>query len=119
MGKKGGRRMMRPGGFGGGGASAMLQQMQALQKKVLETQEALGNASVTATVGGGAVTVVMTGHQKVTSVTISPEALSAGDVEMLQDLIVAAVNEAVDKSRALAEERLGPFTAGLKIPGLM
>lgn len=93
--------------------------LQALQQKMLETQEALANETVQVSAGGGVVSVVMTGQQKVQSITISPEVMSAGDVEMLQDLIVAAVNEALEKSQALASQKMSAITGGLGLPGLM
>jgi DNA-binding YbaB/EbfC family protein len=100
----------------GGGT---LKQIQELQAKMLETQQALGEQTVTASVGGGAVTVVMTGHHKLQSVSISPEVIGAEDAEMLQDLIVAAVNEASEKASELATESLASLTGGLGIPGLL
>lgn len=102
-----------------GSGTGMLRQIQELQARIQEAQEALGRETVTATVGGGAVTVVMTGHHKVVSVRIDPDVVNSGDVEILQDLIVAGINEALEKSQALAEERLGPLTAGLGILGVM
>lgn len=93
--------------------------MKQMQQKLAKIQEDLGNETVEATVGGGAVTVVMTGHQKVKSVKIQPEVVDPNDVEMLEDLVVAAVNEAVDKSHELATKRMGVLTGGLNIPGLM
>lgn len=113
MGSKGKSRYQVSSGVG------ILRQIQELQARIQETQEALGRETVTATVGGGAVTVVMTGHHKVISVHIDPDVVNSGDVEMLQDLIVAGINEALEKSQALAEERLSPLTAGLGIPGVM
>lgn len=92
--------------------------LQALQQKMLETQESLANETVEASAGGGAVTVVMTGQQKVQSVKISPDVFSGGDVEMLQDLIVAAINEATDKSQQLAASKMSAITGGLNLPGL-
>ncbi|NIO71772.1 MAG: YbaB/EbfC family nucleoid-associated protein, partial [Anaerolineae bacterium] len=71
------------------------------------------------TAGGGAITVVISGHQKIQSITIEPEVVDPDDVEMLQDLVTAAVNEAIDKSQQLAADRLGALTGGLSIPGLM
>lgn len=97
----------------------VLRQAQELQKKLAQAQEELGKATVEASAGGGAVTVVMTGQQKVQAVKIAPEAVNLQDVEMLQDLVMAAVNEALEKSRALAAERLGSLTGGFRIPGLM
>ncbi len=93
--------------------------LQALQQKMLETQQELANETVEVTAGGGAVTIVITGQQKLQSVKISPEVMSAGDVEMLQDMIVAAVNEAIDKSQELAANRMSALTGGLGLPGLM
>ncbi|HID63577.1 MAG TPA: YbaB/EbfC family nucleoid-associated protein [Anaerolineae bacterium] len=103
----------------GGGGGAMLQQLQKLQEEMVKTQEALGDETVTVTAGGGAITVVISGHQKIQSITIEPEVVDPDDVEMLQDLVMAAVNEAIDKSQQLAADRLGALTGGLSIPGLM
>jgi DNA-binding YbaB/EbfC family protein len=99
----------------------MMQQLQKLQEEMLQTQEALGEETVEVSVGGGALTLVMTGHQKVQSVTIDPGVVDPEDVEMLEDLIIAAVNEAVDRSQEMASDRMGSFTAGLGIdlPGLV
>jgi DNA-binding YbaB/EbfC family protein len=97
----------------------MLQQLQQLQEEMVKTQEALGDETVTVTAGGGAITVIISGHQKIQSITIEPEVVDPDDVEMLQDLITAAVNEAIDKSQQLAADRLGALTGGLNIPGLM
>ncbi|MBI5876554.1 MAG: YbaB/EbfC family nucleoid-associated protein [Chloroflexi bacterium] len=106
------------GGAGGGNPNAMLGQLQAMQQQMLEVQEALGNEIVEASAGGGAVAVVMTGHQALKSIAINPEVVNAEDVELLQDMIIAAVNEAVEKSRKLAEERMGPLSGGLGGLGL-
>jgi DNA-binding YbaB/EbfC family protein len=97
----------------------MLQQLQKLQEEMVKTQESLGDETVTVTAGGGAITVVISGHQKIQSITIDPEVVDPDDVEMLQDLVTAAVNEAIDKSQQLAADRLGTLTGGLSIPGLM
>lgn len=97
---------------------SILRQAQQLQAKLAKAQEELGNLTVEATSGGGAVKVVIDGHQKVHSVEISPEVIEAGDVELLQDLVMTAVNEAVTKSQELANEHLSSLTGGLKIPGL-
>lgn len=107
----------RPGGLGGQ-QKQMMQQLQKLQEEMIEAQEALGEETVEVTVGGGVVKVVMTGHQKLQAVEIEPDVLDPDDVEMLQDLIIAAVNEAVDKSQEMASERMGGLTGGLNIPGL-
>ena len=96
----------------------MMRELQAMQKKLLQAQEQLGGETVEVTVGGGAMTIVMTGHQKVVSVTLSPDAVDPDDLETLQDLITEAVNEAVQRSQELANKRMGNLTGGLKIPGL-
>ena len=97
----------------------MLQQLQKLQEEMVQAQEALGDETVTVTAGGGAITVVISGHQKIQSITIEPEVVDPDDVEMLQDLVTVAVNEAIDKSQQLAADQLGALTGGLNIPGLM
>lgn len=102
-----------------GGQMDVMQQVQKLQEEMLEAQEALGEETITATAGGGAVTVVMTGQQRIQSISIAPEVVDPDDVEMLEDLITAAVNEALQRSQELATERLGALTGGLRIPGLM
>ena len=114
MAKGKGKGMRLPQGMGGG----MAQQLQKLQQDMLATQEALGDEVVEVTAGGGAITVTITGHQRIQSIAIDPEVVDPDDVEMLQDLIVAAVNEAIEKSQSLAAERMGALTGGLGIPGL-
>ncbi len=99
----------RPGGGGGGGG--MMQQIQRLQEQLAEAQAKLAEETVTATAGGGAIKVTMTGDQKCKSVEIAPDLLK--DAEMLQDLVLSAVNMALEQSRQLASERLGPLTGGL------
>lgn len=96
-----------------GGRPDMRQQIQKLQEQMLQTQEALGDRTVTTTAGGGVVEVVMTGHQRVQSITIDPEVVDAEDVEMLQDLVMAAVNDALERSQALAAESMEELTGGL------
>ena len=114
MAKGKGKGMRLPQGMGGG----MVQQLQKLQQDMLAAQEALGDEVVEITAGGGAITVAITGHQRIQSITIDPEVVDPDDVEMLQDLVVAAVNEAIEKSQNLAAERMGALTGGLGIPGL-
>lgn len=96
-----------------GGRPDMRQQIMKLQEQMLETQESLGEETVTASAGGGVVQVVMTGHQRVESVAIDPEVVDPEDVEMLQDLVMAAVNEAIELSQAMTAERMGALTGGL------
>jgi DNA-binding YbaB/EbfC family protein len=98
---------------------SILRQAQQLQAKLAKAQEELGNMTVEATSGGGAVKVVIDGHQKIRSVKISPEAVETGDVELLQDLVTAAINEAITKSQELVNKHLSSLTGGLNIPGLL
>jgi DNA-binding YbaB/EbfC family protein len=96
----------------------MLRQVQQMQDKMNKVQEELETETVEATAGGGAVRVVATGTQKVVSVTIDPDA--ASDTEMLQDLVVAAVNEAMERSKQLAASKMQAVASGLGLPpGLM
>ena len=99
----------------GGG---MMQQIQRLQEEMVKTQEALGGETVEVTAGGGAISIVITGHLEVRSITIDPEVVDPEDVEMLQDLVLAAVNEAIQKAQAMAAERMGKLTGGLNLQGL-
>jgi len=96
----------------------LLRQAQQLQAKLAKVQQELENITVEATSGGNAVKVVIDGHQRIRSVEISPEVVDAEDTEMLQDLVMAAVNEAITKSQGLAQERLGSLTGGLNLPGV-
>jgi DNA-binding YbaB/EbfC family protein len=98
---------------GGGGQSGMMQQLQKLQKQMEEEQIKLADETVTATAGGGAIKVTMTGDQKCREVIIDPELLKDADAEMLQDLVLSVVNMALDQSRELANKRLGPLSGGL------
>ncbi len=96
----------------------MIQQAQKLQAQLAKAQEELGDVIVEASSGGGAVKVTASGHQKILSVKISPEAVEAEDVELLEDMVLTAVNEAITKSQETAAEQLGKLTGGLNIPGL-
>jgi DNA-binding YbaB/EbfC family protein len=101
--------------MGMGNLARMAQQMQAGIERV---QAELATATVEGSAGGGAVRVVVTGKQEVVSVTIDPEVATAGDMEILQDLIVAATNDALREARELAEQKLGAVTGGMRLPGL-
>ena len=105
-------------GLPGGAKGGLAGQLQAMQQQMLEAQEALGDQTVETSAGGGAVTVIMNGHQKLESITIDPEVVDPEEIEMLQDLIVAAVNEAVESSQNLAADEMNSITGGLNIPGL-
>ena len=96
----------------------MLEQVQQMQGQMQKAQEELKNETVQATAGGGMVTVVANGKQELVSVKIDPEVVSKDDVQMLEDLVLAATNEALRKSRELVQQELGKLTGGLKIPGL-
>lgn len=97
------------GGFGGGGANMqqLMKQAQAMERQMKEKQEQLANEEVTATSGGGMVTVVMTGKKKLISVKIKKEAVDPDDIEMLEDLVTAAISEAMNKADELSKEYLG------------
>lgn len=96
----------------------LMRQVKELQSKLAKAQEELANTQVEATVGGGAVTIVISGQQKFQSVRISPEAVDPNEISLLEDLMLAAINEAMEKSQQLAQERLGGLAGGLNIPGL-
>jgi hypothetical protein len=97
----------------GSGQGGMMQQLQKLQEQIQQAQEQLASETVTATVGGGAVKITVTGDQHCHAVRIDPALLAEADVEMLQDLLLTAFNAALDRSRELAAERLGPLAGGL------
>ena len=96
----------------------MMKQVKKMQEQMLKAQEELGNKTVEGTAGGGVVTVTVNGHKKVLNVMIKPEAVDPDDVEMLQDLIVAAMNDALAKADEMVSQDLSKFTGGLNIPGL-
>lgn len=106
-------------GFGGmGNLSKMMKQAQKMQQEMARVQEELKDKEVEASAGGGAVTVKVTGKQELISITISPEVVDADDIEMLQDLVLAAVNEGLNQSRELAKQEMLKITGGIEIPGL-
>ena len=112
MGKgKGMSRGMAPGGMGGN--AGMMSQIRKLQEQMEAAQAQLAVETVTASVGGGAVKVTMTGAQVCQGIEIDPEMLKDADAEMLQDLILSGVNLALDQSRQMAEEKMGPLSGGL------
>ena len=106
----------RPMGGAGGGMGGMMQQLRKLQEQVEQTQEQLKKETVTEIAQGGAIKVTMTGDQKCTGIQIDPEFLKDMDAEMLQDILLTAINNALDKSRQMAEDRLGPLAGGM--PGM-
>lgn len=96
----------------------MLKQVQEMQRRMAKAQEELARETVEASAGGGMVTVVMSGSLEVREVRIRPEAVDPDDVEMLQDLVLAATNEALRAAQALASEKLGGATGGLDLPNI-
>lgn len=102
----------RPVG-GGGAGGGMMNQIKRLQEQMETAQAQLALETTTASVGGGAIKVTMTGDQKCTGIQIDPEILKDADADMLQDLILSAVNLALDQSRKLQADRMGPLSGGL------
>jgi DNA-binding YbaB/EbfC family protein len=96
----------------------MLKQLEDMQKKMLKAQEDLANETVSASAGGGAVTVEMNGHHQVVTVTIDKDAVDPDDVETLQDMVLTAFNAALDKAQEMAQQKMGDITGGLNVPGL-
>ena len=113
-----GLRQKPAGVMGGMHGGDMQGQLARFQEELARTQEGLGDETVEVTVGGGAVKAVMNGHQKLLSITISQDVVDPDDIEMLQDMVLAAVNEAVEKSKDLAAQQMQGLTGGLNIPGL-
>jgi len=103
---------------GGGGGGAMMSQLRKMQEQLAQTQAKLAEETVSGTSGGGAVKITVTGDQRCTAVAIDPEFLKDADAEMLQDMILTAFNQAIDNSKALASDRLGPLAGGLSGLGL-
>ncbi len=101
----------------GGGGGGMLGQIQKLQQDMLKAQEQLADETLEVTAGGGAITIVITGQQRVKSIKLQPDVVDPNDLDMLQDLLVAAVNEAIERSQTYAAQKLQGLTGGLGIPG--
>jgi len=97
----------------------MMKQAQEFQKNMTKIQQEIEELTVESSVGGGAVKASVSGKMEIESIKISPEVIESGDVEMIQDLIVAAANEGLSKAKEIASEKMGGLTGGLKIPGLM
>jgi DNA-binding YbaB/EbfC family protein len=105
----------------GGGPSnmqGMIKQAQKMQEDMARIQEELAATTYTATVGGGMVTATVDGSHELKELTIQPDAVDPDDVEMLTDLVMAAVNEAIRKAAADSEEKMGAVTGGMSLPGL-
>ena len=113
---------MAKGGFprmpGGGNMNNMIKQAQKMQQDMLRAQEELENKTVEASVGGGSVTAEANGKKELIRISIKPEAVDPDDVEMLEDLVLAAVNEALRKAEAMASSEMSKITGGMNLPGL-
>jgi DNA-binding YbaB/EbfC family protein len=116
---RGGIKMAK-GGFPGmgGNMNNMMKQVQKMQKEMTKLQEEIEQRTVETSAGGGAVTVVATGKKEIVSITIKPEVVDPEDVEMLQDLVIAAVNEALRKIDESSSDEMSKLTGGVNIPGL-
>lgn len=100
------------------GMQQMMKQAQKIQAKMMKMQEKLADETVETTAGGGMVKVVVNGKQQVVAIEIEKEVVDPEDVEMLQDLIMAAVNDGITKSQEMVSEKMGQLTGGMNIPGL-
>ncbi len=118
------KRKKRGGGAPGGmpgGMGGMMAQVQKMQQDMAETQEALETETLEVSVGGGAITIVITGHQRIESITINPEVIDTDDEEWLadlQDVLLAGVNQAIEQSQAMAAEKMEAITGGLDLGGM-
>jgi nucleoid-associated protein EbfC len=104
---------------GNGNMQNMMKQMQKMQKKMEEAQTQLGEEKIEGSAGGGMVTVIVTGHKEIVDVQIKQEVVDPDDVEMLQDLVLAATNDALKKAEELSNKTMGQFTKGMNLPGGM
>ena len=114
--------MAKRGGFPGGGMPGnmanLMKQAQKMQDQITELQEDIEARDFSATAGGGAVEVVLTGKKTIKSLTLKPEVVDPEDIEMLQDLIISAVNEAVNNIESTTEAEMSQITGGVSLPGL-
>ncbi|MCG8501241.1 MAG: YbaB/EbfC family nucleoid-associated protein [Firmicutes bacterium] len=114
--------MAKRGGFPGmggmGNMNKMLKQAQKMQQDMAKLQEELEEKTVEASAGGGAITVIATGKKEIQEIKIDPEVVDPDDVEMLQDLVMAAVNEAIRKAEEMMSSEMGKITGGMNLPGM-
>lgn len=96
----------------------MMRQVKKMQEQMMKAQEELGGKTVVGSAGGGVVTVTANGHKKILDIAIKPEAVDPDDVDMLQDLVLTAVNDALAKADELVSQDMSRFTGGMKLPGL-
>ena len=111
-----GRKPKRKGGMN---PNDLMAQVQQMQQQMAEQQEALADETITVTAAGGVISVEITGHQRVKAITIDPEVVDPDDVEMLQDMLTAAVNAAIEQSQAMAAEKMEGLTGGVDLGGLL
>ena len=102
----------------GGGMNNLIKQAQKMQKKMLEAQEELAVTEVEGSAGGGMVKVKVNGKKEVLNIAIQPEVVDPEDIEMLQDLVLTAVNDEMNQMDAITEKKMGPFTKGMNMPGM-
>lgn len=100
-------------------AGNLMNQFQQMQQQMAETQEKLADEMMTVTAGGGAISITISGHQRIASITIDPELVDPEEVEMLQDMLVAGVNAAIEQSQAMAAQKMEGLTGGLDLGGLL
>ena len=110
--------IMFKGGMGMNNMQGILKKAQKMQNQMLKLQEELKEKTVEATAGGEAVKVVVNGNKNIVSLTLSPDAVDPEDVEMLQDMIVTAINDAMKKVDAMTESEMSKVTGGMKLPGM-
>ena len=112
-----GRKKKKKGG--GMNPADLMAQVQQMQQDMAAQQEALADETITVTAAGGVISVEITGHQRVKSITIDPEVVDPEDVEMLQDMLTAAVNAAIEQSQAMAAEKMEDLTGGMDLNSLL
>jgi len=117
-GMRAGKKPKKQGAGGGGNMQQQMAQMQAMQREMDKVQAEIDEMEASATAGGGAVSVTVTGKKEIKELVIKPEVCDPDDVEMLQDLVIAAVNEALRQMEEISQAEMGKFTSGLGIPGL-
>jgi len=106
------------GGMGGMNMNSLMKQAQKMQKQMAEIQDDLANKTLEVSSGGGAIKVVINGEKQITALTISPDAVDPDDVEMLQDLVMTAVNEAIRQMDEAVSGQMAKITGGMNMPGL-
>ena len=117
-GMRAGKQPSKPAGMGGGSMQKQLQQMQAMQRQMEALQAEIEEKEVQTTAGGGAVSVTISGKKEITRLEIKPEVCDPDDIEMLQDLIIVAVNEGLRQIDEISNSEMSKLTGGLGIPGL-